>query len=83
MRTVGTHSDVTPGGRARGCVAQMGQNPFCTNIVMLHIKLKVMKSRIYWCKNFVLGACLGVTRDQKVEFWVLFFDCHPTPLRLF
>ena len=52
------------------------------NIVMLHIKLKVMKSRIQWCKNFPPGACLGVIRGQKVGFWVHFFDCHPTPLRL-
>ena len=35
------------------------QNPFCTNIVMLHIKSKVMKSRIQWCNNFAPGACLG------------------------
>ena len=63
-------------------VAPMGQNPFCTIIVMLHIKSKIMKSRIQWCKNLSPGACLGFTRGQKVGFWVLFFDCHPTPLRL-
>ena len=51
--------------------------------VMLHIKSKVMKSRIQWCKMFALGACLGVTSGQKVGFWVLLFDCHPNPLRLF
>ena len=59
------------------------QNPFCINIVMLHIKSKVMKSRIQWCKHFALGACLGVTRGQKVGFLVLFFDCHTSPPRLF
>ena len=64
-------------------MAPMGQNPFCTNIVMLHIKSKVMKRRIQWCKNFAPRACLGVTRGEKVGFWVLFFDCHPTPFRLF
>ena len=73
---------MTPGGQGQGCVAPMGQNQFYTNTVMLHIKSKVMKSRIQWCKNFAPGACLGVTRGQKV-FLVLFFDCHPTPLRLY
>ena len=28
-------------------------------IVMLHIKSKVIKSTIQWCKNYALGACLG------------------------
>ena len=70
-----------PLGAGPGGVARMGQNPFCT--VMLHIKLKVMKRRIQWCKNIVPGACLWVTRGQKVGFWVLFFYCHPTPLRFF
>ena len=72
-----------PGGRTRGVWPQRVQNPFCTNIVMLHIKSKVIKIRIQWCKYFAPGACLGVTRGQKVGFWVLVFDCHPTPLRLF
>ena len=27
--------------------------------VMLHIKSKVMKSRIQWCKNVSPGACQG------------------------
>ena len=62
-------------------MAPISQNPFCTNIVMLHIKSKVKKSRIQWCKHFAPGACLWVTRGQKVGFGVLFFDCHPTPLR--
>ena len=51
-----------------GGVAPKGQNPFCSNIIMLHIKSKVMKSRIQWCKNFALGACLVVTRGKKVGF---------------
>ena len=56
---------------------------FCTNTVTLHIKSKVMKSKILWCKNFALEACLGITRGQKVGFWVLFFffffwDGHTT-----
>ena len=46
-----------PGARAWG-VAPKGQNPFCSNITMLHIKSKVMKSRIQWCKMFATGACL-------------------------
>ena len=64
---------MTPGDWSRGCVTPMGQNPFCTNIVMLHIKSKVMKSRIQWCKTYAPGACLGVTRGQKVGFGVLLF----------
>ena len=32
----------------------------------------VMKSRIQWCKNFVLRVCLGVTRGKKVGCGVLF-----------
>ena len=32
------------------------KNPFCTNIVMLHIKSKVMKSGIQGCKNFARGG---------------------------
>ena len=64
---------MTPEGRARGVVAPNGQNPFCSNIIMLQIKSKVMKSRIQWSKNFAPGACLGITRGQKVGFWVIFF----------
>ena len=62
-----------PWGQGQVGVAPIGQNPFCTNIVMLHIKSKVMKSKILWCKTFDPGACLGVTRGQKVGFWVPFF----------
>ena len=28
-------------------------------------------------QNFAPGACLRVTRGQKVEYCVLLFDCHP------
>ena len=74
MRTGGTYSEFScdPSGQSQGGVAQRVQNSFCTNIVMLHIKSKVMKSRIQWCKNVALEACLGVTRGQKVGFCVLF-----------
>ena len=34
-------------------------------------------------QKFCHGGMSGVTRGQKVGFWVLFFDCHPTHLRLF
>ena len=44
---------------------------------MLHIKSKVMKSRIQCCKHFAPGACLGVTRDQNIGFWALFFLLLP------
>ena len=59
---------------------QRVQNPFCTNIVMLHIKSKVMISRTQLCKKF---ACLGVSRGQKVGFLVLLFLIVTPPLRLF
>ena len=52
------------GGRARD-VALMGQNSFCTNIVMLHIKSKVKKSRIQWCTHFASGTCLGSLEVKK------------------
>ena len=52
-------------------------------IVMLHIKSKVKENRIQLSKYFAPGACLGVTRGRKVGFRSFFFDCHPTPLRLF
>ena len=82
--------DVTPGGRARGVWPQRVQNSLCTNIVMLHIKSKVMKNSIQWCKNFarwhvgvvvvVVGGGGGgggvVIRGQKVGFWVLFLLSH-------
>ena len=65
---------MTSGGQGQGvCGPQRIQNSFCTIIVMLHIKSKVMKSRIQLYKKFALGAYLGVTRGKKVGFWVLFF----------
>ena len=64
---------MTPGGRARGVWPRRVQNPFYTNIVILHINSKVMKSRIQSCKNFAQGAIGGVggggggvTRGKKV-----------------
>ena len=33
--------------------------------------------------KFCPGACLGVTRGQKVGFLFLCFDCHTFPPRLF
>ena len=65
--------DVTPGGRTRGMWPLRVQNPFCTNIVMLQIKSKVMKSKIQWCKNFAPGACLGVTRSKNRILGPFFF----------
>ena len=76
MRTGGTHSEylnivVSPGGRAsRGGVAPKGSKSILYK-VMLHIKSKVMKSRIQWCKNFAPGACLGVTRGQRSKNRIL------------
>ena len=70
MRTGGIHSkfDVTPWGRARGGGVGGGgrvQYQFCTNIVMLHIKSKVMKSKIQWGKHFAPGARLGSLEVKK------------------
>ena len=48
---------MTPGGRARGCGLDGSKS--ILYIVMLHIKLKVMKSRIQWCKNFAPGDVWG------------------------
>ena len=58
------------------------QNLFCTNIVMLHIKSKVIKSRIQWCKNFATGGMCGGHQRSKSGFGVLFFIVT-TPPRLF
>ena len=46
-------------------MAQKGQNPFCTNIVMLHIKSKIMKNKIQWCKKFAPGERLGSLEVNK------------------
>ena len=48
-------------------MASIGQNPFCTNIVMLHTKSKAMKNRIQWCKNVAPGACLGSPEVKKQD----------------
>ena len=71
MRTGGSHSEF-------GCNSRV-QNSFYT--VMLHIKSKVMKSRIQWCKNLAPGTCLGITRGQNVGFWVLFSSPEQSPGR--
>ena len=56
--------------------SQMVQNQFCTNfVVMLHIKSKVMKSRIQRCKNFVPGGHVWGSLEVKkynVGFWSYF-----------
>ena len=57
--------DVTPGDRARGCGPRRVQNPFCTNIVMLRIKSKVIKSKIQWCKYFAPGHVWGSLEVKK------------------
>ena len=74
--------DVTLGA-GLGCVAPMGQNLFCTNIIMLHIKSKVMKNRIQWCKTFAPEACLESLDVKKLDFGSFFLYCNPTPRRLF
>ena len=53
IRIGGTHSKFwcNSWGQGQGGWPQRVQNPFYTNIVMLHIKSKVMKSRIQWCKK--------------------------------
>ena len=56
---------MTPGGQDQGGVAPMGQNSFCTNIVMLHIKSKVLKSKIQWCNNFAPGHVWGSLEVKK------------------
>ena len=67
---------ILPLGAGPGGGPRRVQNPFCTNIVMLHIKSKVMKNRIQWCKHFAPGACLGITKCQKVGVSVLFLLSH-------
>ena len=64
--------DVTPGGRAMGCGPKESKTHF-VQTVMLHIKSKVMKSRIQRCKTFTLGACLGGHRRSKSRILVPFF----------
>ena len=57
--------DVTPGGKASGVWPRRVQSPFCRNIVMLHIKSKIMKSRIQWCKEFARGHVWGSLEVKK------------------
>ena len=57
------HPGAGPGG-----VARRGQNPFCTNIDMLHIKSKVMKSRIQLCKILPRGRVWGSQEVKKENF---------------
>ena len=54
-------------------------------IVMLHIKSKVMKSRIQWCKILPQEHVWGSIEVKKSKRKILdpIFDCHPTLLRLF
>ena len=58
------------GGVGRG--TPKGPKFFLYKHSHVHIKSKVMKSRIQWCKNFAPGAYLGVTRGHKVGFKVPF-----------
>ena len=69
---------MTPGAGPRGCSPEGSKIHF----VHSHVAYQI-EGHEEWCKTFAPGACLGVTRGQKVRFWVLFFDCHPTSLRLF
>ena len=75
ISTGGTHSELwcNPWGQGQGMWPRRVQNLFCTNKVILHITSKVMKSRIQWCKHYAPEACLGVTRGQKIGFWVICF----------
>ena len=59
-------SELRVGFRAnKGVWPRRVQNPFCINIVMLHIKLKEMKRRIQWCKIFALGHVWGSLEVKK------------------
>ena len=42
-------------------------------MVILHIKSKVMKSILQWCKTFASGACPGVTSGHKNRICGPFF----------
>ena len=73
---------MTPGSKAKGCGPE-GSKIHFVQTYMLHIKSKVMKSRIRLCKKFAArrwGACLGDIRGKKVGFWVLFFIVTRLPL---
>ena len=79
MRTGGTHSDFwcIPSGHGQGVA--LVQNPFCTHIVMLHIKSKVMKSWIQRCKHFGPRGMSGDHHRSKNRILGSFFYCHTTP----
>ena len=61
--TIGT--DVTHGGRVRCVWPRWVKKPACISIMMLHIKSKVMKSRIQRCNVLLRGACLGSLEVKK------------------
>ena len=52
------------------------QNSFCTNIVMLHTKSKIMKIRIQWCKNFCPGGMPGDHQRSKSRILGPFLLSH-------
>ena len=64
-------------------MAPKGPNSFLYKHSHIHIKSKVMKRRIQWCKKFAPATCLGVTRDKKNRILGPVFDCHTTPPRRF
>ena len=62
---------MTPVDRARGCVPEGSKIHFVQK-VMLHIKSKVMKSRIQWCKHFSPGHVWGPLEAKKWDFGFYF-----------
>ena len=56
---------ILPLGAGPGVWPRRVQNPFCTNIVMLHIKSKVIKSRDTVMQKFYLGGMLGSQEVKK------------------
>ena len=76
MRTGGIHLEFgcDPWGAGPGGVARRVQNPFCTNIVMLHIASKVKKSRIQWCMS---GGMSGGHWRSKSRILGLIFLFSP------
>ena len=69
--------DVTLGGQGRGKGGWGGggavalKDPKSILYKHSHVAYQI-EGNEEWCKNFALGACLGITRGQKVGFWVLF-----------
>ena len=70
-------------GKGGGGVAPKGPKSILYKHSQVAYQIEGNEEQNIKVQNFAPGACLGVTRGQKVGFWVLFFDCHPTPLRLF